>query len=291
MLIAVLENLDELDEKFHDEYEEKDGKYYLKIKGIEQHPATAALRSSLDRLKEERRKFLNDVKAKDYAAVIAKLGPIPEDFDIDDYNATKDRVAELEEELKQAKEGKTDPNSEKELTRLREKLEGQIAKLKTQIEEQKTAYEGQISELKNKINNTLTENQLEEALNKAGVKPTLKKAAKAMLRGDIIVDTDDEGNLRPIVKTDMGEVSLDEYVSQWAASDDGKDFVLPPKGTGSNGSDGRETGDENPWMEKSKNLTKQGQIVKTDKAKAKKMMEAAKIPADKIRRILQTEAA
>jgi hypothetical protein len=298
-LKAILENLDDLDPSLHDHYTEKDGKYILQVELFDKHPQVVSLKAAFERLKEDRRKFLADLKAKDYEAVIAKLGPLPEDFDLEEYNGMRERITELEEENETLKSGNDDPKKTKdrqdELTRLRERLEQKNTTLQRKYDEMVATKDKEINDIKSTLKKTIIEDSLNSVLDEVKVAPKLKKAAKALLRDDIAVEEVD-GVYKPVVKTDLGEVTLGEYVKTWAASDDGKEFVDKMKGSGAEPSDKENNREANPWVSDPAkgirpNLTKQGEILKTDKAKAKRLMEAAKIDPARIARTLGQQAA
>ncbi len=59
MLKLILDSLEGLDEKHHSLYEQKDGKYHLKVDGIED---TGALKRAKDHEKEARKKAEDELK-------------------------------------------------------------------------------------------------------------------------------------------------------------------------------------------------------------------------------------
>jgi len=50
------------------------------------------------------------------------------------------------------------------------------------------------------------------------------------------VQEGDDGSLQAIVETDMGEVSLDQFVKDWVSSGEGQDFLPRASGSGAPGS-------------------------------------------------------
>jgi hypothetical protein len=78
----------------------------------------------------------------------------------------------------------------------------------------------------------LIDNGLTDALLKAGVKPEMSKAVKAMLAGQVSLKV--EGDKRLAV---VGDKALGDFVTEWAQSDEGKHFVAAPanQGGGANG--------------------------------------------------------
>jgi hypothetical protein len=85
------------------------------------------------------------------------------------------------------------------------------------------------------VSKLLVDNGLTEALLKAGVKPEMSKAVKAMLAGQVSLKV--EGDKRLAV---VGDKALGDFVTEWAQSDEGKHFVAAPanKGGGAQGGGG-----------------------------------------------------
>lgn len=107
-------------------------------------------------------------------------------------------------------------------TKLNEALK--TAKTATaQAEKDRKALEGE-----NKYTTKLLiENGLNEAILKAGVKPEMSKAVKALLAGQVAIKI--EGDKRNPV---IGDKSLGDFVDEWAKSDEGKYFVSAPNNQG-----------------------------------------------------------
>ncbi|MFA5323524.1 MAG: hypothetical protein WC373_12710 [Smithella sp.] len=149
-------------------------------------------------------------------------------------DATAGLVAKNQELLgklkKATKDAAIDPA---EYQALQTELEATQAKLATaekslkaaQMEAEKTkkaleAESGFTSKL-------LIENGLNETLIKAGVKPEMTKAVKALLAGQVTLKV--EGDKRTPV---IGDKSLGDFVGEWAKSDEGKHFVAAPNNGG-----------------------------------------------------------
>jgi hypothetical protein len=124
---------------------------------------------------------------------------------------------------------------------------------------------------------------LTKALIEAGVGKEYIKAAKALLKSECAV-IEEDGDYRAVVHSDMGDLEIGKYVSDWVASDDGKVFVPPAKGADS-GNTNRTTkpasNEKNPFSKEHYNMTEQGRMIKEDRAKAEKFAKAAgaKLPA------------
>lgn len=136
----------------------------------------------------------------------------------------------------------------------REKVKGEAATLKAQIEELKkgapdtAATQAKLAQLQEQLEaanakagewqgkfvSVTRDQSLAQALQAAGiVNPTFVKAATTMLAGQVKLG--DDGTA--YVETGMGPKVLADYVKSWAASE-GKDFVAPPSGGGAGGSKG-----------------------------------------------------
>jgi len=91
-LKSVLESLDGLPEDIKKEYTEKDGKFYLNIEGLDEHPGVGALKRAKDHEKALRKKaeekaeeLERQVQAKDSEIEGLRTGAVPKD----DVNALK----------------------------------------------------------------------------------------------------------------------------------------------------------------------------------------------------------
>lgn len=113
---------------------------------------------------------------------------------------------------------------------------------------------------------------LDEALAAAKVNPALAKAAHALIKAEHGVELSEDG------KATISGKALADFVGEWAKSDTGKAFVMNGAsggGAGGGGNGGGGGGDVNPWAKGTRNLTLQGQITKTDPAKAARMKAEA----------------
>lgn len=282
-LQAVLEpsDFEDVPEAVRGEYKKqtvkKDGKeteiYVLDVSGINEHPTVQGLKSGFDRSRGQ----VNELKTR-VAELEGKLKDLPDDFDPAHIVEMRDRIAELEAEL--AADDDKNPEKKKERGRL---LEQKIANLEKKHADAIAAKDKEIAKRDQRIERMLVDDGLTKALIDAGVAPKFMKAAKALLRQDAkVVNEGDEP--KAIVETDMGPVSLAKYVSDWAESDEGKEYVEKAKGSGGSGSG--KNGDRdikvNPFDSKTMNLTEQGKIIQSDRTLARKLMVDAKWSQDKI---------
>lgn len=104
----------------------------------------------------------------------------------------------------------------------------------TEAEKIKKAYESEAG-FTSKL---LVDNGLNDALLKAGVKPELQKAVKALLSGQVTIKVEGE-NRSPVI----GDKALGDFVTEWAKSDEGKHFVAAPNNRGGGAPGGTDTND------------------------------------------------
>ena len=174
--------------------------------------------------------YLNDpeVKAAIKAAADAAVS-----------EATAGLIAKNQELLgkvkKLQKDAAIDPAEYQALSEAKDTAEAKLAEaLKTvkqataQAEKDRKALEAETGY----VSKLLIDNGLTDALLKAGVKPEMSKAVKAMLAGQVSLKV--EGDKRLAV---VGDKALGDFVAEWAQSDEGKHFVAAPanQGGGANG--------------------------------------------------------
>lgn len=94
--------------------------------------------------------------------------------------------------------------------------EKNLKQVQTDAEKAKKALESE-SGFTTKL---LIDNGLNDALLKAGVKPEMSKAVKALLAGQVTIKAD--GDKRDAM---IGDKSLSDFVGEWAKTDEGKHFV------------------------------------------------------------------
>ena len=276
-LKAVLPNLDDVDEAIKGFYVEKDGKFYLDLESIEEHTANRALASSLQALRAERQKLKSDL-----AAMKETLAKYPEDFNPEEYEELKTKLAELDDD---DDEGDDDDKKKRRRDDDNKRVLSLTRQFEQKIERQKKQYEQMLKEeredkaaIEASLRRVLIEEGLTKHLVDAGVSSPFLPGAIALLRSNAVVEIED-GEHRAMIKTDAGNVPLEKFVPDWAASDDGKPYVAQAKGGDANGSGARrrsETTEANPWKDgPTFNLTQQGLIMKQDRAKAERLAKAA----------------
>lgn len=136
-----------------------------------------------------------------------------------DKTASAAKITDLERQLAEMAKGKPDEAAT-------------LAKLKS-FEDQLAAEKTRADDLAGKLTGVTRDRALADALQGAGVtSPAFLRAAQAMLGGNVKIDGD-----TAIVETAMGPKLLGDFVKGWVAGE-GKDFVTPAKGGGSQGSGG-----------------------------------------------------
>ncbi len=205
-LKLVLDSLDNVDEALKALYvEHSDGKFHLDTDAdsVRGHRDVLPLANAYERTKTD----LATVKGE---LADAKKKAAPDDFDTETWKKLKD--------------GKTDDAAhQRQLVELRKTLEGER-------DDWKGKYEGEVTKgRKAKINAELT-----DALSSSGItNPSFVKAARALLEPRVAMDTDDAS-----MDIGLGPMGIAEAVKRWAAGDEGKSFVAPPKGDNAKGNDG-----------------------------------------------------
>jgi hypothetical protein len=128
-------------------------------------------------------------------------------------------------------DGKDDASAK--LNLLRETLE---KKFKTELGERDTT----ITKKDSTIRRLIVETALSSALTKNKVtNPAFQKAAKTLLAPNVKISENDKGDFVGMVDTDMGEVTVEQYVKDWANGDEGFSFVEGNTGSGAPGSKNR----------------------------------------------------
>jgi DNA repair exonuclease SbcCD ATPase subunit len=163
-----------------------------------------------DAIKEAVNEAVAGLKNKN-TELIAELKKARKDssIDPDDYSRLKDENEALSEKLSEAnKLIKTSSSEFEKLKKAHDSEAGYVSKL-------------------------IIETGLNDALVKAGVKPELSKAVKALFATQAAIKID--GDNRQAV---IGDKSITDFVTEWASSDEGKHFVAAPLNQGGGGHGG-----------------------------------------------------
>lgn len=246
-LKSVLETLDGVDESLQSVYVEKDGKFFLNVDGIDNHPDVVGLKNSLAASRADKKAVETELSnLKD------KYGTLPEDFTVDEYNRLKD-----------AGGGIIDQRLADQRTRLTAEKDAIVKSL-----------EAERDSFKNRVEKLASENAINSALSEANVAPHMQKAVRAMFQSQIKVDY--EGDEAIVTIENLPVV---DKIKAWAGTEEGKYFVVAPtNGGGGGGNTNSPTNTkDNPWSKEGFNLTKQMEMERSDPAKASQLKAAAGI--------------
>jgi hypothetical protein len=276
-LKTILDTLDDVDEAHREFYtENEDGKFVLAVEGFRDHPEVQALKTAFDRQKET-----NKTTKEKLDDVEAKLKKIPEDFDPAAYAEMKARIEAIDD--LDDDDPDPDPKAKGDPKKLREKIEARLQakfdKVERELTDAKVASEARAEYFKKTLDEYIAKGALVEALVGVKIKPELMGAAKALHIGKIEV-TDDDGKHVALVKGDIGEQTVTEYVEAWSLTDEGKAMILADKNSGSGDKDDPNNRERvpNPWNPKTRNLTEQGRITREDFGKACRLAREAGMP-------------
>jgi hypothetical protein len=235
---------------------------------IRDHPKVKALKVALDRMKVEKKTMTDRLTELD-----AKLEGLPDDFDAEQYARDQDELTQLRDKLKKKKPGEDDEEGLAQKRLYEQRIENLTTKHNTEkgrLEDEKKALMVQIERL-------VADEGLTKALVAAGVEKKLMPGATALLRGKVKVKKENDSYIG-YFDTDLGESSIDDYVSNWAQSDEGTIYIAKAKGGDGTGSEGTKFPD-NPWDNKGgtvkPNLTRQQEMIKSHPDRARQMANAA----------------
>ena len=273
MALKSLISQDEFDELDADvlrsEYKEAeiDGKkvFVLDVADPQALPQVKALKVALDREKNDRRTAATKLREAE-----AKISALPEGFDAEDYARMK-----MEDEERQKNPGAGQAE-------LKQMFEQRLINVEKKRQEEVAARDLEIERLKTQAERREVKDKLATAVDSEGIAPHFREAVIAVLEPKVKTSRDDEtGNVDVFFETDLGTAPVSEFVKNWAQSDAGKHFVVKPTGGGAQGG-GKQRGDTeaNPWKKDTWNLTQQGQIIRTEPDRARRLQRAAGLPVD-----------
>ncbi len=259
-LKVAVDSLDGLDEKYHDLYTEKDGKYVLSgVEGMKTDADIQAVRRSLDK------------ERADHKATKEKYRPFEGYVDnADEVLAKLDKYGELEA----AASGKLDET----------KINGLVeARVKSQL----APKDRELKKFADEVNLLKQENeQLKAAERKRLIHDAVREAAKksgiidsatedALYLAERVMDVDSEGNV--VTKDGVGVTpGVDPTVWLTDMQPKRPHWWPESKGAGGKGSGGSGgSGANNPFSAEGWNLTAQGQMVRENPQRAEQMAKAA----------------
>ncbi|MAH32265.1 MAG: hypothetical protein CMG78_09545 [Marinobacter sp.] len=201
MLKTVIDTTTGLNEALIPFYAERDGKYYLQIEGVREHPDVLNLVNAYESVKADREKVR--AERDQYKA---RSESLPDDFDPEKWSKLKD--------------GKAD--------------EAAVIKVRQQLEAERDDWKGKYESAIETARKNAIERDLVQQLTAAGVTDEgLMAGAIAVLSRHVAIGEDGV----PHFETDMGPKAIDAYVREWAAGK-GKGYVDPGRGGGAKGGNG-----------------------------------------------------
>ena len=253
----VVDSLDDVDEKYHELYTEKDGKYeFTGVDGLKTQADIDRLQTALTKERADHKALKERVKIFDgrkFEDIVADLDRIPELE-----AAAKNGEGKNVDELVEAKiKSKLAP-----VERERDKLAKELQEARDNI----TAFE-----IKDKTRS------IHDSIRAAIAKQTGFQAGAvedALMYGERLFEVTEEGNV--VTKDNVGvvpgispEVWLQEMQQKkahwWAAS----------QGGGAAGNRGGNSYAKNPFSAEHWNLTEQGKLIRENRQKAEQMAKAA----------------
>lgn len=253
----VLDSLEGLPEDVAKEYVERDGKFHIQVEGMKTQADIDRVTSSLNAARTE---------ATTLKSRLALLG----DRKVEDVVTLLDRIPELEA----AAEGKLDETKINDIVevRLRTKtapLERELGTLKTELAEKNSL----IDQLQGKEKTRTLHEQIRAAAREAKVlDPAMEDA---LLLGERVFELDDSGNA--VVKEGSG-FTAGLQPKDWFSDLQTKrpHWWGESVGGGAGGNRGGGGGpDGNPWTAEHWNMTEQGKILTSNRARAEQLAKAA----------------
>lgn len=270
-LKAILDSVDDLPEDVKSEYTKKKvgdkEVFVLEIEGFNAHPDVAGLKTALEKQKTD-----NKTLKTENTTLEAKVKDLPDDFTVDEWH----RLQGLDVDPNDPDASKKRKEKEDErFANQRKQFEQRIAAVTKEKDDAVAGLDSKLASERGARASERAEAQLSDALAKAGVRPELMKAAKALHKSFVKHEIEDE-EMRVFVATDMGEQDIGAYVESWSKSDEGKAFVTPIQGSNALGG-GKQAnqGGENPFAANAWSKTAQGTILKTDRPKAERLAKSA----------------
>lgn len=254
-LQIIVETLDDVDEKYHDLYTEKDGKFELTgVEGMKTKADVDRLQTALTKERAEHKNLKERVKL---------LG----DRKIEDVIQELDRIPELEATAK------GDKNVD-------ELVEAKLRAKIVPVERERDKYAKELEEAKATIGNYESASRvrkIHDSIRSAvGKQQGFQKSAieDAVTLGERLFEVLDDGSV--VTKDNVG-VTPGISAEDWLADrkNDKPHWWGTSQGGGAAGSRGAGATGDNPWTNGGWNLTKQGQIIREDPKRAEQLARAA----------------
>jgi len=274
-LKAVVDDLNEVDEKYRDLYVEQTvgdaTKFVLQVDGFRSHPDVTALSNA-----HERTKQANRTLTQEKTTLEQKLAALPDDFDLEafdpdlyqralDGNLGGGDTKDVEERIRQATEAAV------------RRAEDKAGKDKLKVEQERDRY-------KSTLENKIKREAVDEALEACGITdPALRKGARALTMGLVEIHQDGDELVALVKSPEYGDtIPVAEHVKAWAQTDEGKAYVSARDSAGGGANGGGSGGkppasNDNPWKADTINFTRQAAIEREDPTLALKLKREAGI--------------
>jgi hypothetical protein len=255
---AIVDKLEDTDEKYRDLYVEKNGKFEIQVEGMKTQGDVDRLTSALEK------------ERNDHKGTKKKFEPLG-DRKIDEVLAILDRVPELE----MAASGKLDDNKINELVEKR--IVGKTGPLERKI---KTLSDGilerdaKITEFTQRETTRTIHDAIRDAVGKSSGF-TSAALEDALLFGERHLGVNEEGKV--VTKDNVGVTpGIDAAVWLSEMQQRKPHWWGPTAGGGAGGNKGTGTGGgNNPWTHEHWNMTEQGRIYTSSATKAEQMAKSA----------------
>lgn len=209
---ALLESVDDLPDGMKDFYKEDGDKFVLDIDDIDSHPKVRGVITANRENKTKR-----DALRAELDGFKDKYSWLPEDFD-----------ADALESLKQSAEGKGGAPTEEQIADMRAKI---AEKLEKKYQPEISSREERLGKLTGAIQRMTIDDGLSRAMDEASIDPLHKSKLLPYLKTRAKIQVEEDGDtFKAVVDTDMGGVTLQQFVTEWAGSDDGKPYVAKSTG-------------------------------------------------------------
>lgn len=231
-LAVAVESLDDISEALRGEYEEVNGKFFLKLDGIDSHPSVVGLKTNHDRLRKE----VADAKAK-----LRKL----DGLDPEKYQQAVSQLEELQEQIETLKspQGNGGRANEEDIER---RIQRALEKVRKEHANEVQTLNTKLSTVENERNaltawqrEQMVTRAIEAAVIKAGVRPDA--IPFAVDRGLKVFKLSDEGKIVAEDEEGLTKTGKDGVKPlsplEWATTDlyQEASFLFPPSGGGGAG--------------------------------------------------------
>lgn len=256
-LNAIYSTQEDIPENYRELFQENsEGKFEIQVVGVKTQADVDRVQNSLEKERGETK------KAKERLAMYTALGEDPEEI-----QARLDHIAELEAGQGEIDEDKLNQLAEARAAKQIAPKDREIKKLNDKV----FAQDQQLSAVQTKLNNYL----IDAAANAAAASEKMRVEAQPdfllFARSNFVVDENE--NVITSEKSQFGAgLSAKEVLKDLKET---RPHWWPDSEGGGAGGSGTKLGGENPWAEKTLNLTRQGEIFRENPERARMLAKAA----------------